>query len=116
MTACVHCGEPAVPGHESPHGLEHCSAVCLEAAGLAAGMAPPNEAAGWKYWLGAGGHRHRDYDLPAVVCPGVFMTWCRHGVRHRDGGRPAVVYGNGRVTYWLDGVRYEDGTYTVRYD
>ena len=119
MTACVHCGEPAVPGYESPHGLEHCSDKCLAAAGAAAGLAPPDEVdVRYQYWRDSHGWLHRDYDLPAVVSTGggdgQRRVWHRGGVRHRDGGRPAIVHRDGHVEYWLDGVHYSDGTYAVR--
>ena len=117
MTDCVHCGETAVRGHESPHGLPHCSAECLEAAGVVAGLVPPDAIgqAGAHYWRDSRGRYHRDYDLPAMMSVRGYRRWYRHGALHRDGGRPAVVRGKWFVDYWLDGVQYTAGTYTVRY-
>lgn len=59
-----------------------------------------------KVWTDDKGRRHRDNDLPAVICYDGTKLWYRHGKNHRDNNKPAKKFANGRwCQWWIDGAQ-----------
>lgn len=65
----------------------------------------------WRYL----GQKHRENDLPAVICKGVKKEWWINGKLHRLNG-PAIEWENGKKEWYVDGIRHRMDGPAVIYD
>ncbi len=50
------------------------------------------------------GQRHRDNDLPAIICANGTQQWYQHDKLHRNNDLPAIIFADGTQQWWQCGV------------
>jgi len=58
---------------------------------------------GNQFWY-KNGLKHRDNDLPAIICSNGTQEWYKNGERHRDNDLPAVIRANGTQYWYQNGI------------